>query len=202
MDAVSGKRHHGQEVDHPMRQGFAHRGFSLVEMAMVMATMAIIAMIAVPRMSRAADDAHAGALVANVRVLQGAIEMYAIEHGGLSPGQKADQSIDLSGARFAQRLTGLTTELGNTGGIYGPYLLRIPRNPGNEKDTIRVNGPDLGANLAGWRFNTTTRRILPDHVTELVAETVIRTKLLGATVKDVSGGRNTLEDGEQAAGLN
>lgn len=202
MDAVSGKRHHGQEVRHPMRQRFAHRGFSLVEMAMVMATMAIIAMIAVPRMSRAADDAHAGALVANVRVLQGAIEMYAIEHGGLSPGQKADQSIDLSGPRFAQRLTGLTTELGNTGGIYGPYLLRIPRNPGNEKDTIRVNGPDLGANLAGWRFNTTTRRILPDHVTELVAETVIRTKLLGATVKDVSGGRNTLEDGEQAAGLN
>lgn len=185
-----------------MRPGHAHRGFSLVEMAMVMATMAIIAMIAVPRLSRAADDAHAGALVANVRVLQGAIEMYAVEHGGLSPAQKPDQSIDLSGTRFAQRLTGLTTELGNTGGIYGPYLLRIPRNPGNDKNTVRVNGPDLGANLAGWRFNTTTRRILPDHVTEAVADTVIRTKLLGGTVKGTTGDGNTIADDEQAVGLN
>lgn len=169
---------------------------------MVMATMAIIAMIAVPRMSRAADDAHSGAVVANVRVLQGAIEMYAVEHNGLSPAHKPDQTVDLSGTRFADRLTKLTTEQGNTGGIYGPYLLRIPRNPGNDKNTVRINGPDLGANLAGWRFNSTTRRILPDHLTEAVADAVIRTKLLGGTVKGISGGGNVLMDDEQAAGLN
>ncbi len=162
-----------------------HRGFSLVEMVMVTATIGIIMMIAVPRMTRAADDAQASAIVANIRVLQNAIDMYAAEHNNLNPAQDADKSVSTNGARFAARLMQHTDEVGSAGGLYGPYLLRVPRNPGNGRTTIRIDGAAAGADLAGWRFNSTTGRIYPDHLSEAVTEAIVRLRVVGGTAKSL-----------------
>jgi prepilin-type N-terminal cleavage/methylation domain-containing protein len=153
------------------------RGFSLVEMVMVMLTMGIIAMIAVPRLSRAATDAQASAMVANIRVLQGAIEVYAAEHTNRDPSRNADGSVSTDGARFAARLLNATNEQGSLGGLFGPYVLRIPRNPGNELNTIRIDGVAAGAGLAGWRFDSARHRIRPDHMDEATADAIILSRV-------------------------
>jgi prepilin-type N-terminal cleavage/methylation domain-containing protein len=171
------------------------RGFSLVEMVMVMMTMGIIAMIAVPRLSRAATDAQASAMVANVRVLQGAIDVYAAEHGNRDPAHDPDGTVMSDGAKFAARLNGNTDDFGNSGGLFGPYLIRVPRNVANGRATIRVDGAAAGANLAGWRFDSKRKRILPDHLDEVTAEAIIVAKVRGfdAAVSDrVDGGAEAM----------
>lgn len=150
---------------------------------MVVATIGIIAMIAVPRLTRAADDAQASAMVANVRILQNAIEIYAAEHNNLNPAQNADKSVSTNGTRFAARMIAATDEFGTAGGLFGPYLFRVPRNPSNDKTTIRIDGAPTGASSAGWRFNSTTGRILPDHLTEAAAEAIIKARIIGGNAK-------------------
>lgn len=156
---------------------------------MVMLTLAIIAMIAVPRLSRATTDATASSVVANIRVLQGAIDVYAVEHLNRDPSQDADGTVNTDATRFVARLTGFTDDTGQSGGIYGPYLLRVPRNPVNRKDTIRVDGVAPGANLAGWRYDTARDRILPDHLDEATAVAIIRAKLDLVGIEKLAGRR-------------
>lgn len=163
------------------------RGFSLVEMVMVMLTLAIIAMIAVPRMSRAATDATATSVITNIRVMQNAIDVYAAEHFNHDPTQDADGTVNTSAARFTARLTGYTDDAGQAGGIYGPYLIRVPKNPVNRLDTVRIDGPAPGGNLAGWRYNSTTDRILPDHLDEATAVALIKKRLDAAGARVLAG---------------
>jgi len=157
-----------------LRSGVARRAFSLVELVMVVATLGIIAMIAIPRLAGAAANADAAAMVANVTVLQNAIDIYAAEHNNLNPTQDGDRSVNRNGVRFAARLTGPTDDAGRAGGLFGPYLLRVPRNPDNDKNTIPIDGVPLGANLAGWRYSSARGIILPDDMDEAMAITILR----------------------------
>lgn len=137
---------------------------------MVILTLGIIAMIAVPRMSRAASNAKSSAITANVRVLQGAIDTYAAEHGNRDPARNPDGTVTTSAAAFTARLLSETDELGHAGGFFGPYLLRLPRNPANGLATIRIDGLVAGANLAGWRYDTAQQRLQPDHAAAMAEE--------------------------------
>lgn len=166
----------GQGRPTEMANTAAQRAFSLVEMVMVVLTIGIIAMIAVPRMSQAAGDAKASAILANIRVLQNALDMYEAEHGNRSPAHNPDGTVSTDGDRFAKRLTGTTSEDGRIGGLFGPYLLRIPPNPGNGLATVRIDGPPAGAATAGWRYDTTARSILPDHLSEATTQALIKVR--------------------------
>ncbi|MCC6322417.1 MAG: prepilin-type N-terminal cleavage/methylation domain-containing protein [Phycisphaerales bacterium] len=148
----------------------SYRAFSLIEMVMVVAIMGCVAGIAAPRLTSAASSANTSAAIANVRILENAVEVYAAEHSGFSPavdskGNPVDADL------LVKRLTGFTDEAGNPGtGFYGPYLHMLPRNPGNYLRSLRVDGADAGAGTAGWRFDTSTGRFLPDdpaHATVL-----------------------------------
>lgn len=156
---------------------------------MVMLTLGIIAMIAVPRMSRAATDAMASSVVANIRVLQAAIDVYAAEHLNQDPCEDSDGTVSTSAVRFTARLVGYTDESGQAGGIYGPYLLRVPRNPVNKLATIRIDGVAPGANLAGWRYDSAKDQILPDHLDEATAVALVRAKLDLAGAETLAGKR-------------
>ncbi len=130
---------------------------------MVLATMGLIALIAAPKLSHAADNARAAQTTANERALQDAIDLYTAEHG-FSPATNPDGSVTFSGVLFVKRLTMKTDDLGNIddAGIYGPYLRSFPRNAYNGLVSLRIDGATAGANAAAWSFDSATAKIVAD----------------------------------------
>jgi len=136
------------------------RAFSLVELVIVVVIIAIIGAIAVPRMSSSAENAASNAVIGDLSSLQKAIDLYETEHIGQLPG---DGVADARGIYF--RLLGKTTIDGtpNDNAIYGPYISAIPANKINGKAAIRIDGAPAGADTHGWRYDSVSGTIEPDH---------------------------------------
>ena len=81
-----------------------------------------------------------------------------------------------TGPDFIRRMTTKTDGTGGVGTEFGPYFLRMPTNPFNDLDTVRVGNAAAGANTHGWRFDPATGEFqaddnidadhngIPDHV--------------------------------------
>jgi prepilin-type N-terminal cleavage/methylation domain-containing protein len=137
----------------------ARRGFTLVELLIVIAAMAILAGIVIPQVSDSIDDANNSAMLANLYLMTSAIERYKIDHDGLAPD-------DLSGQTLAQ-LTSHTDADGNIGTgpdyPYGPYILHeIPDNPLNHTRAVQevtgVPPADLDTRN-GWLYYPPTGQV-------------------------------------------
>ena len=88
-------------------------------------------------------------MVSSLGTVRQQLELYKVQHEGLLPGQKV-ASGQISQADFKEALT-------KTDGVYGPYLKKIPRNPFNGLDSVRIGTVQLGsATGAGWYFNSST----------------------------------------------
>ncbi|MBO6514058.1 MAG: prepilin-type N-terminal cleavage/methylation domain-containing protein [Phycisphaerales bacterium] len=136
--------------------------FSLVELVIVVVIIGIIGAIAVPRISSSSENAAAKAVVADTRALQHAVDLYTTEHEGVLPHVGAGTA-----KVFYFRLIKKSDLDGtiNASGIYGPYIDGIPVNRHNGLQTIRHAGAAAGANTHGWRYDTTSGLIEPDHTT-------------------------------------
>ena len=135
------------------------RGFSLVEMVLVVTIIGILAAIAVPRMAGAAVNAKANALQATLTNVRKAIDVYYAEHGkypGYTPGTNAP-----SDTAFSKQLTLYSDDTGATNSTfspqykYGPYLRApFPANPTNGLNTVTVKADPSEADPAdgsvGW----------------------------------------------------
>ena len=58
----------------------SRKGFTLIELMIVIAIIGILAAIAIPNFRKAREQAREKACYANIRVLLGAIEMYNMDH--------------------------------------------------------------------------------------------------------------------------
>lgn len=157
------------------------RGFSLIELVIVIVIMGIISAIAIPRLSRGARTAGGSALKGNLATLRNAIELYAAEHDGKYPD-----------AAFVNQLTQFSNAAGTTTSatktateVYGPYLKEIPPLPvASKKDQTGVHvttpagdTPPQGGATDGWWYNSTTQ--------------VLRANLPAADVDDDGTAYNT-----------
>lgn len=145
------------------------RGFSLIELVIVVVIIGIIGAIAIPRMSRGAAGAADSALKANLAVLRNALDLYAVEHGGVYPDLAAlnKKSIVDDGTNGGNPLLDYSTADGTsvgtldeeTGLIYGPYLRNIPALPigANKGDITFVAGS--GGTTGAWVYNKETGRV-------------------------------------------
>ncbi len=131
------------------------KGFTLVEILIVVVILGILAAIVIPQFTDASAQANESRMNTDLQTLRSQIELYKIQHNSLVP--------DV--ANFAACLTSKTLVTGviNASGDYGPYMQAIPTNPYNELNTIRIDNSDTG-NLAthGWRFDTSTGFIHSD----------------------------------------
>jgi len=123
------------------------RGFSLIELVIVVVIIGIIAAIAIPRMSRGASAAADNSLASSVSTLRNAIDLYYTEHTNTYPG---DTTI-------AAQLTGFTDEAGDaktaadSTHIYGPYLRAVPSLPVGAKKGQTGISTATGATI-GWIY--------------------------------------------------
>lgn len=150
------------------------RGFSLVEILIVVVILGILAAIAVPKLSNASQIARESTLKDDLRFLRTQIQVYRSHHRDVCPGYpNGDMNQTPTGELFVQQLINYTDEFGTTSPTatathkFGPYLTRMPENPVNAKLDIKIVGP--GEELTpdgttGWLYQPSTGQIMANLV--------------------------------------
>ena len=88
----------------------SRKGFTLIELMIVIAIIAILAAILVPNFVRARAQGQLTACKSNLKNVGTALEMYAVDHNG----------------RYPTQLTLLTTARGGVGAGAGAYMATLP----------------------------------------------------------------------------
>ena len=124
------------------------RGFTLVEILIVVTILAVLAAIVVPQFTTASDTAREKSLQTTVTRVRQQLQVYAGQHGGSFP----------TLAAFEAQMTGASDEAGNTAAVgtagyhLGPYLATMPENPHTEAS-------DMGTGAGGtssWYYDAAT----------------------------------------------
>ncbi len=143
-----------------------NKGFTLVEILIVVIILGILAAIVIPQFSSASNDARESALTSDLQTLRSQLELYNIQHLDHYPNvQSTDSGTTWTAdtANFSARMTGQTNQYGQTSGTtFGPYMQNFPTNAFNGLNTVRVGGAGAGAGTHGWQFNTTSGRLSAD----------------------------------------
>lgn len=147
----------------------SRRGFTLVEILIVVIILGILAAITVPMLGSAAQDARNTNLVQNLAKIRAQVQAYYHEHNCRYP----------TAEDFADQMTGTTNIEGQIGSgddfSYGPYLEQMPANPITASHTVEAasDTSDLwptGGDDGGWWYNEVNGRFYADlkdsHVDE------------------------------------
>jgi len=130
------------------------RGFSVVELLIVVAILGIMAAIVVPQFQSQSTRAKGAVAKDSLRVLRSAIELYTAQHSGIPPGyENDDPQIAPTSASFNDQLV-----------VNRAYLAKIPKNPFNNLRNIRMIGnneafPQDAVDGYAWVYQAATKTI-------------------------------------------
>jgi general secretion pathway protein G len=125
------------------------RGFTLVEILIVVIILGILAAIVIPQFTNASNDARNNSVASTLQTLRGQIELYKIQHNDTPP----------AAANLVSLLSSKTNTTGTvvadaTTGFFGPYVQSFPVNP--------INGSSAVVNTAasgnGWVYTVTNNQ--------------------------------------------
>jgi len=151
--------------------GKMKRGFSLVELMIVVAVLGILAAIVVPQFQLQATQAKEATAKSNLRTLRGAIELYTAQHNGVPPGYPNGnvtaapaEQIFIWQLTTASNKSGQTANPGTAGFDLGPYIKTFPKNPFNNAGAVRIIGnseefPSGAAGNFGYIYQPATKTI-------------------------------------------
>jgi len=107
------------------------KGFTLVEILIVVIILGILAAIVIPQFTNASTDARRNSLTSQLQTLRSQLELYKLQHNDRLPTSIATGSTDPN-VVWAQ-MTQQTDVNGDTTGTddFGPYLQQNPTNPLN-----------------------------------------------------------------------
>ena len=144
-----------------------NKGFTLVEILIVVIILGILAAIVIPQFTTASEDARRSALASDLQSLRSQIELYKIQHHDRGPNIAADGTEDADADNFVSRMTGATDEWGaiDADGGKGPYMQEFPSNPFADTDVQQTvslaDDKPADGTAAGWWYDTDTNTIEP-----------------------------------------
>lgn len=130
----------------------ASRGFTLVEILIVVIILGILAAIVIPQFTNASTEARESNVRSQLQTLRSQIELYKLQHKDVPP------ALILGGGGQWEVFTKYTDIDGDVSDtktathIYGPYMNAAPVNPLSGFATIGTAAADDG----GWVYNETT----------------------------------------------
>jgi type II secretory pathway pseudopilin PulG len=130
-----------------------------LEVVIVVAIIAILAAIGIPRMSQGSRGAANSAIKGDLATLRNAVDIYAAEHDGTLP---AENNIVNQLTKYTDR-NGVVSDTKTAPYIYGPYIRSIPPlpvGPDNRKGGTGIGASD--ANGVGWLYTVSTGKITPN----------------------------------------
>ncbi len=146
-----------------------NKGFTLVEILIVVIILGILAAIVIPQFTEASESARDSSLVSDLQTLRSQIELYKIQHHDNYPGDTTGDGMTDDAADLVADLTGLTDSDGavvvaGTAGALGPYLQSFPTNPfiadnTNSRLVTLGAGVPVPTDVEGWHFNTSNGKI-------------------------------------------
>ena len=148
--------------------GRAHRGFTLVEVLIVIIILGILATIVIPQFTSASQQARENTLRDDLRFMRTQVGVFKAQHRDTPPGYPGGNLAGVpTAAEFFNQMTMFTNESCGTNPVgtpvykYGPYLSRMPENPLNKLDTVLVvaNGAALPVpdDSTGWIYKPQTQ---------------------------------------------
>ena len=136
----------------------ARRGFTLIEVLIVIIVLGILAAIVVPQFSDASTDAKLNSLKTNLQVIRGQIELYKIQHNETLPQAPGTDTFTNQMIK-ASKVDGTTAAIGTAGYNLGPYLQSIPNNPYTGTSTVGSGGVGTSA----WYYDPATGLFRANH---------------------------------------
>ena len=142
--------------------GHSRRGFSLLELVIVVVILGLVAAIAIPRMSRGSQGAAESALKHNLTVIRNALERYRAEHAGQLP---SDMQIAVALAGYSNEAGTVFNMTKTTECYIGPYLrlpppvLPVGRNKGSSGIATSDASGGNGHFSIAWIYDPATGEI-------------------------------------------
>jgi len=150
------------------------RGFSFVELMIVLAVIGILAALVVPQFQSHASQAKEAAAKNNLQIMRAAIELYTTQHRDIPPGYpNGDTSMTPLWVLFAAQmvqatnLSGQYDDPGTPGYPFGPYMKKTPPNPFNGSRNGKIltyseSFPPEATGTSGWIYKPATKMIRLD----------------------------------------
>ncbi|MFA9480193.1 type II secretion system protein [Phycisphaerales bacterium AB-hyl4] len=120
----------------------AAKGFTLVEILIVVVILGILAAIVIPQFTRASESAQAASVASQLQTIRSQVELYQVQHNEY-PNFADNEWADMTSTSLSSG--------------YGPYFQNPPRNPlapSDDKTAIITSGED-----GAWLWDTTTNRV-------------------------------------------
>ena len=103
-----------------------NKGFTLVEILIVVIILGILAAIVIPQFTNASSNAKVSSLTSDLQTIRDQIELYAVQHNDTYP----------TAGGFVAQMTATTDISGNAGAGFGPYMQSVPTNPFTLTNTV------------------------------------------------------------------
>jgi general secretion pathway protein G len=126
----------------------SRKGFTLVEILIVVIILGILAAIVIPQFTNASEDARKSNMRSQLQTLRSQVELYKLQHRDTAP-------------TLAGFWTALTTKTDDTGtasaaaDAFGPYMQDVAVNPLTNSSSVVAEGT-AAATTTGWYYNATT----------------------------------------------
>src|SRR5690606_34549575 len=153
-----------------------HKGFTLVEILIVVVILGILAAIVIPQFTNASESAKASSLVSQLQTIGSQLELAKVQHKGAYP-DLADGGWDLL-TKKTDPTDSYTIPATPDGDEVGPYLQQAPKNPFSP-DTSASGTTSVGgatSKTTAWAYDQTTGQI--KAVVKMTADQAVALGLL------------------------